>query len=227
MKPLLLLHGAIGYSQQLLPLQMALASNYQVYSLNFSGHGGTQLASEFSIESFAQQVIEFIQEKRFTSVSIFGYSMGGFVALYIAKNFPQYIGEVVTLGTKLSWDPQIAAAEIKMLNPEVIESKVPDFANELRHRHEPTDWKLVLRQTADMLRKLGENHPLPKESFKQISCRVLLIIGDRDKMVSLEETVAVKNVLPYGQLGVLPNTPHAIEKVNVELLTLLMVQFIQ
>jgi pimeloyl-ACP methyl ester carboxylesterase len=227
MKPLLLLHGAIGSSQQLLPLQMALAGNYQVYSLKFTGHGGSPLPNEFSIENFAQQVIEFIQEKGFTSVAIFGYSMGGFVALYIAKNFPQYIAEVLTLGTKLSWDPQIAAAEVKMLNPEVIESKVPDFANELRYRHQPTDWKVVLRQTADMLQKLGESHPLPKESFRLISCRVLLMIGDRDKMVSLEETIAVKNILPYGQLAVLPNTPHAIEKVNVELMTLLMVQFIQ
>ena len=42
------------------------------------------------------------------------------------------------------------------------------------------------------------------------------MLGDRDKMVTLDETVEVYKNLPQAQLAILPNTPHPIEKVNTD-----------
>lgn len=140
--------------------------------------------------------------------------MGGYVAMYLAKHHPQRIHKIITLATKFNWDEAIAAKEIKMLNAQKIEEKLPDFASTLQNRHAPNNWKTVLQKTVDMLVEMGSNNPLKTDNFKNIQQPVLLMLGDRDKMVTLNETLEVYNNLPQAQLAVLPNTQHPIEMVN-------------
>ncbi len=79
----------------------AFATHYDVYTLNFSGHGGKPAEAEFSIKQFAKEVLEWIKEKKFPKLSIFGYSMGGYVGLYMSSHYPELIVSIITLGTKL------------------------------------------------------------------------------------------------------------------------------
>ena len=217
MKDILLLHGAIGDSSQLLPLQQLLSADHRVHVINFNGHGGKPLSGKiFSIEHFAEEVLDFLTERTISSINIFGYSMGGFVALYLAKHYPDKVKAVITLATKFTWDESIAAKESAMLNANKIEEKIPAFAKTLQARHYPLNWKLLLQKTAAMLLILGKNNPLALHEFTTIQQPVQLMLGDRDKMVSLDETVAVFNQLPNAQLSVMPVTGHPIELVNTE-----------
>jgi hypothetical protein len=52
------------------------------------------------------------------------------------------------------------------------------------------------------------------------------MLGDRDKMVTLEETVTVYKNLLNAQLCILPNTPHPLEQVNVDLLAYVIYTFL-
>lgn len=215
MQDILLLHGAIGAADQLIPLEKELADSFSTHHLNFSGHGGSPFTDEqFSIKLFAAEVISFLNEKRIDSIPVFGYSMGGYVALYLAKHHPQRIKKIITLATKFNWDETIAAHEIKMLNPEKIAEKLPDFAGSLQKRHAPNDWKTVLEKTAAMLTEMGNDNPLKAADYPDIQQPVLLMLGDQDKMVSLQETVEVYKNLPNARLSVLPDTAHPIEMVN-------------
>jgi pimeloyl-ACP methyl ester carboxylesterase len=152
--------------------------------------------------------------------------MGGYVAYYLAKQHPQLIGKVVSLATKFYWDEETAAKEIKMLQPEVMEQKVPALAALLKQRHHPNDWKEVVQKTAGMLIEMGNDNPLKLVDYSTIKQPCLVMLGDKDKMVSLEETVAVLKQLPNGQLCVLPNTKHPIEAVDTELLSYMIKRFI-
>lgn len=228
MHSLLLLHGAIGAQNQLAPLAVLLADSYDVHTLNFSGHGGDPIpAHSFSIEAFAEDVIKFMEEKDLTQVSIFGYSMGGYVAMYLAKHHPEKIDKIVTLATKFHWDEAIAAKEVQMLNAEKIEAKVPAFANALKERHLPQDWKLVLSKTAGMMNTLGQHNTLQAEDYTSITTPALLLLGDRDKMVSIDETINVFKSLPAAQMAILPNTAHPIEQADWDLLSFFIKRFIQ
>src|ERR1051326_9543575 len=86
---LLLLHGAIGSKVQLEPLASLLGDKYSVHSMNFSGHGGEPLPEQFSIAGFANDVLSYLEGNNLPRVNIFGYSMGGYVALYLARHYPQ------------------------------------------------------------------------------------------------------------------------------------------
>ena len=215
MKHLLLLHGAIGAKDQLEKLTIELEKYFKVHAVNFSGHGGENFSNDFGIEAFTNDVLSYLDSNKINSVNIFGYSMGGYVALYMAKHFPERVNCVFTFATKFLWTTEIAQKEIKMLDPSLIEQKIPAFAKILEKRHQPNDWKLLLQKTSSMMLHMGDNNPLTPDDYKTILQPVLIGIGDSDNMVTMEETIAVYKNLPNSQMIVFPNTHHPIEKISI------------
>jgi len=226
MQNILLLHGAIGSAEQLEPLKTHLEKECVVHTFNFSGHGGKPANSPFSIENFAHEVIAFLDERNLDRISVFGYSMGGYVALYLARHYPERIESVITLATKFRWDPTIAEKEIQMLNSEKILEKLPAFAEILRERHSPVDWQQTLASTRELLTALGQNNVLKQEDYKAIECNCLVLLGDRDKMITFEETLEVYKALPNARMGMLPFSGHPIEQTNLDALAFLITQFL-
>jgi hypothetical protein len=101
------------------------------------------------------------------------------------------------------------------------------FAKELEQRHSPQDWKVVLNKTAEMMINLGNDPELKSEDFELLDNEVLLSVGDRDNMVSIEETVDVYRKFKKGSLLVIPGTPHPIERISVERLNFEIINFIK
>ncbi len=228
MQTLLLLHGAIGSVQQMQPLVKELGERYKIHTLNFSGHGGREFADEtFSIKLFADDVIAFLKDHNIDKVSIFGYSMGGYVGMYMAKHYPDKLDKVITLATKYHWDKTTAEKEAKMLDPEKMQAKIPAFAAILQERHTPEDWKKVVAATAEMMLALGNDNTIQQTDYSSILHPCLIMLGDRDKMVSLGETVTTYKALPNGSLCILPATPHPIEQIDTVLLASMIKQFLQ
>jgi len=152
---------------------------------------------------------------------------GGYVGMYLAKHHPEKVTRIITLATKYHWDEATAAKEVKMLDPEKIVQKIPSFADALKERHAPNDWREVLQKTADMMLALGGDNTLKAEDYTAINIPALLLIGDRDKMITLEETIAVYKALPDAQMGMLPDSQHPIEQTNIELLAVMIKRFLR
>lgn len=228
MQRLLLLHGAIGAADQLQDLKEELSDTYEVHTLNFAGHAGTAMPAEpFSIPLFAEQVHRYIEDQQLQQVNIFGYSMGGYVAMYLAKMYPQSVHKVITLATKFHWDEETAAKEMRQADPEKIAAKVPAFAEALQKRHAPNDWKELLQRTGSMLEALGKSNTLQPVDYNSIEASCLVLLGDRDKMITLEETLNVYWSLPKAEMGILPNTAHPIEQANKTMLSSMIRYFLQ
>ncbi|HET6228289.1 MAG TPA: alpha/beta fold hydrolase [Bacteroidia bacterium] len=215
MQHLLLLHGALGAADQFQPLIAALSNTHHIHAINFYGHGGETNIEAFTIETFADQVLTYLQRNNIDKANIAGYSMGGYVALYLAKKHPEKVNKIFTLATKFLWTPAIAEQEIKLLNPEKMAEKLPAFAQTLEKRHAPNDWKMLLNKTAKMMIGLGNHSPLTSADLQKIDVPVLISTGDKDNMVTLEETIAAYRQLKKANLLVLPATAHPIEKVNI------------
>ncbi|CAN5837265.1 hypothetical protein BH10BAC2_BH10BAC2_34350 [soil metagenome] len=226
MQHLLLLHGALGAKVQFEQLAEKLKDDFIIQALNFPAHGGEAIPeTALSIELYANDVLLYMDKQNIQEVNIFGYSMGGYVAMYIVKHFPEKVIKIITLASKFYWDEAIAAKEIKMLDAATIELKVPAFAQQLAARHAPNDWKLLLQKTAEMMLNLGSNNTLKTGDYTTIAIPTLLMLGDRDKMVTLDETVAVYKNLLNAQMAVLPNTAHLLEQVNIDLLSYMIKYF--
>jgi pimeloyl-ACP methyl ester carboxylesterase len=211
----LLLHGALGAKTQLHPLKELLSNDREVYSMNFSGHGGEPFSNAgFGIEVFADDVRAFMDAHSLDRVDIFGYSMGGYVALWFAWLYPQRVNSIVTLGTKFDWDVSSAEKEARKVNPEKILEKIPAFARILEHRHAPNDWKELLRKTGDMMLGLGRQPLLTEEIIRAIAIPTQVVLGDLDDMADRAYSERVAGLLPGGSFLSLENTPHPIEKLK-------------
>jgi len=228
MEHLLLLHGAIGSKDQWQPIIPLLEDRFVLHPINFPGHGNTTLPeADFSIPLFVTSVLHYLNEQQIEKASVFGYSMGGYVAISLAKQFPERINRIITLGTKINWNETEAAKEIAKLQPDIIQAKIPAFAEQLSNRHQAAGWKTVLAQTANLIKDLGNNQYLSNTEWSGFSTPTILMLGDKDKMVTLEETVALQKQLPNAQLAVLPDTPHPIEQVNLSLLVFMIKHFLR
>lgn len=214
----LLLHGALGSASQLEPIKKALTDQgHTVASMNFSGHSGEPFSVRgFGIEVFADDIKNFLSDwKSHEPVNIFGYSMGGYVALWFAHLHPERVGRIITLGTKFDWDPASAKREVAKLNADKIVEKVPAFARILEHRHAPNDWRELIRRTSEMMLQLGNMPLLTEDILASINNDVEIWLGDRDDMADREYSERVASILPGGSFKLLRDTPHPLEKLNL------------
>jgi len=215
---LILLHGALGSKNQFSTLKSSLEKSFKVHAINFEGHGGTITTRDFSIELFTQNVINYIEANSIKDAIVFGYSMGGYVALNTALKIPNKIKKIHTLGTKFTWDLASAEKEVKMLNPTKIEEKIPLFAEKLKQEHAPQNWKEVVDKTAAMMLNMAKGAKLLDADFKKIKQQVVIGIGSLDTMVSYEESAYVSEVLPNSRVVKLDGVKHPIDTIKTNVL---------
>lgn len=95
---ILMLHGAIGSEKQFHPLMEAIGNQLEIWTFNFSGHGGKPFSDKpFMVIELANEVLDFLD------------------CTYLALHHPERVVSVATLATKWRWTPEIAAKEVKML----------------------------------------------------------------------------------------------------------------
>lgn len=215
---IVLIHGALGTGSQLEPLSALLSDDFTCHLIELEGHGATPLGGDsYSFARFSEQIEALIQREDIAPAVLFGYSMGGYAALKVAADSPNLVRYVITLGTKMAWNPEAAAKEVSQLNPAKIREKVPAFAYDLEWRH-GDEWERVLSNTAALMTELGQRPLLDNAALSRIAAPVRFIVGDRDKVVTIDETTAAAASVPRGECVILPDTPHMFEQVNVDLI---------
>lgn len=226
---ILFLHGALGISEDLLPLMGHFEKKgFRTLSMNFSGHSkSTRPALEFRIENFAQDLEDYVQKHQLRDLIVFGYSMGGYVALYHAAHFEDSpIRQIVTYGTKFDWSEESLKTEIPRLDPDFLHSKSPAFVEGLIAKHGPDRWKTLLLSTAHMMQNLEKLDGLQRADVEDVQVPVLLLRGSEDRMVSASETESMAEWLVNGSTKTIEGSRHEIERANIQLIAEAMEEFI-
>lgn len=224
--PLILLHGAIGSKEQFKQLIPELEPFFFVYTFDFEGHGGIESQNDFSINLFTNNLLDFIKKEQLTKPFIFGYSMGGYVALNFASKFPNELDKIITYGTKFDWNPEDAEKEASRLNPIKIQEKVPQFAQSLAKIHGEKNWSTVVDKTAKMMLNLGNGESLNENDFSTISNKVLITIGSKDAMVSIEESKSATNQIKNSNFLLLEDFTHPIEQNDLKIISKTIIDYL-
>jgi len=228
MQNLLLLHGALGAPVHFAPYTSFLEKHFTLHIIEFAGHGNAAIPEGgITMQCYIDQVATYCAAKELTQVHVFGYSMGGYAALALALQKPGLIASVLTLATKLEWTKEGALLESRKLDPEIIREKIPQFATQLAQLHGTDKWRLLLPAIAEMMKDLGNAPLLDTEKLAALTIPTQLMVGDKDNMVTLEETVSAAKAIPGGKLAVLPATKHPLELVRPGLVMSLMSDFWQ
>ena len=224
--PVLLLHGALGAAATMAPLAERLTPHFTVHGLDFRGHGASpDPGVPLTMELLAEQVAAYVTAHGLAPARIFGHSLGGYVALQLAEARPALVSRVATLAMKLAWTPEISAQMRRQFDPATIRARAPRVADALAALHTGMGWEHLLPATSTMLDDLGARPRLTRDVFARITHPVRLGIGDRDTMVTIEETLDAYRALPGGELEVLPATPHPMERVDLDRLSRSLVAF--
>jgi pimeloyl-ACP methyl ester carboxylesterase len=224
---LILLHGALGSSKSFEALIPHLSQHYKLIVPDLNWHGSRSKADGgFKMQDLVNDLEDILEKEAVQSTNVFGFSMGGYVALSLVLKKPEYFQKIMTLGTKLDWKPEQAEKESKMLYPEKIQEKVPQFAQHLKSLH-GGNWDHLCKQTSEMMKGLGTRPIVTTENITSIDFPIRLCMGDQDHMVSLEETNAFYSALSQGEMQVFPKTPHPVEKVKAKLLAQSILEFLE
>lgn len=95
-KPLLILHGYLGMSDNWKTLAGQIASEgFQLHILDLRNHGRSFHSDEFTYEAMVQDIVEYCEANNLDKVSILGHSMGGKVAMFFATTYPEKVDKLI------------------------------------------------------------------------------------------------------------------------------------
>ncbi|MCC3649417.1 alpha/beta fold hydrolase [Cytobacillus firmus] len=205
-EPLVLLHGFCGskdYWARVIPI---LAENFRVIAMDLPGHEGSGLPEgEPSIEKMAEVIKGAMDELGLEKVSLFGHSLGGYVALAFAEAYEEKLKSFSLIHSTASPDSEegkkgrdVAAGKIDKEGIEsFIEGLVPklfapgekhpdqiQMAKEIGYRTRAEGAKAALKA---MKQRSGRSHVL-----KNTKLPVLIVAGEQDQIVPPEKSFAVK-----------------------------------
>ena len=96
-KPLLILHGYFGMSDNWKTLGNQFSENYQVHLIDQRNHGRSFHASEFNYEVLVEDLKRYIDYHQLDDVYIIGHSMGGKTAMLFAVTYSELVNKLVVV----------------------------------------------------------------------------------------------------------------------------------
>lgn len=94
-KPLIILHGLFGSSDNWLTLGRKFAENFKVYIVDQRNHGQSFHSDDFSYEAMAADLKQFLAAQNIENPHILGHSMGGKTAMNFATTFPDRVDKLI------------------------------------------------------------------------------------------------------------------------------------
>lgn len=94
-KPLLILHGYLGMSDNWKSLGNLFAENYEVHLIDQRNHGRSFHTYEFDYELLVADLLHYIKHFNLEKVNLLGHSMGGKVVMLFAAKYPQYVEKLI------------------------------------------------------------------------------------------------------------------------------------
>lgn len=212
---LLLLPGLLGsISTQWQSFVKALLPTHRVILMDLRGHGrSTNAADTLHAEDMLNDVLGLLDMLQVTAVHIAGYSLGGYLGLMAALSRPKLVTTLLMHATKFYWTPEAVKAMRAQLDPDTMAQKVPTYADQLAQEHGGRNWRGLVRQAGDLIVELSQKG-ITEKMAANTQCPVLVSVGEKDSLVSILEAQRLAQVMPHGELLVLPGVRHPFQTIR-------------
>lgn len=217
-RPIVLLPGAFmtihTNFEALIP---ELAKDRKVIAVELQGHGHTgDIERPFSQESFADDVFALLQYLKIDSADVFGYSLGGEVALQLAIRHPQVVRKLIVVSATYKdegWTKETRAI-LPTISPAMFEG-APMKVEYDSIAPDPKHWP----QFVEKLKQLAvKPFDFGAEKIKAIKAPTLLIAGDGDgvlpeHVLEMYRLLGGNYMIDFGpvhktQLAIFPGSSH-------------------
>jgi pimeloyl-ACP methyl ester carboxylesterase len=215
--PLILLHGGTSSCNTWETYLPIFSPHFRVTTPDSRAHGRTNNpAGELSYRQMADDMAEFIKELNLDRPIVCGYSDGGQVALELGMHYPGLCRALV-VGAAWYRFSELYLDTMKMagfdgpgqVDYTHIEENSFDWVEEMKQEHvssqNPEYWKELVKQISTLWwTPLDYQY----EDFQKISEPTLVMLGDRDGIVELQQAVDEYESIPNSELFIIPNADH-------------------
>ncbi len=242
-KPLIILHGLFGMSDNWIPVAKRLSRNLKVILVDLRNHGHSPHSDEFNYKVMADDVVQLINKLDLNYPAILGHSMGGKVAMNLALNYSDLIKNliVVDIAPKVYYNPYFTKILDSLLSlnlnryksrKEIEDSLKKTITNpfirkflmkNIVRNNSHFRWRINLSAIKKNVRFLLE----PIDSEKTYKEPTLFIKGERSDYITDEDIPGIKSLFPKAIIKIVPGAAHWVHVDAPEMLTDEILSFIK
>ena len=189
--PLVLLHGN-GEDYTYFKRQMEpFSQQYRVIALDTRGHGKSPRGiAPFTLEQFAGDLKEFLDQRGITKCHLLGFSDGGNIALLFALRYPQYVEKLILNGANLTPAGVKLSTQLPIAAGWCASGVCGLFSKKAK-----ANW--------EMLNLMVTQPHIRPQTLEKLTVPTLVIAGERD-MIREKHTRLIAASLPNSKLVILP-----------------------
>lgn len=241
---ILILHGFMGNGSDF-PLVVSQLKDYCCLMVDLPGHGKTKVKQDtnYQMSNLALALIKLLEELGIKQCGLWGYSMGGRIALYLAIYFPQYFQGVILesaspgLETQAERNRRIAQdfkLAQKLESTDLSQFIQQWYSNPLFDSlvQYPHYQQLVARRLNNDPEKLAKSlrliglgmQPTLWNYLSQIEISLLLVVGELDsKFIAINHKIL--DLCPQAKLNVVKDSGHNVHFEQPSVMSELIRQF--
>ncbi|MBS1489478.1 MAG: alpha/beta fold hydrolase [Bacteroidetes bacterium] len=225
-KPLIILHGLLGSSDNWHTLAKFFADYFSVYTIDQRNHGQSPHSDELNYKVLTEDLEGFFEEHEINNANLIGHSMGGKTVMNFAVKNPSKVNQLVVVdmvpkfyvvkhdrlveGMKAIPLPEIttrAEAEVVLAGYEP-EPAVRQFLlkNLARDENNRFFWRPNLKAIDEHLQEVGEGLPYTGIFDKP----TLFIFGKKSNYFAEGDETNIKKIFPKSEFAFL-DTGHWVQ----------------
>ena len=215
---IILLHGS-GQSHVVwsLTAQYLSDQNYNVFALDFPGHGNSEGDSLKTIEEMAEWLEKVITKIGIQDLTLVGHSQGCLVALEYTNKFPKKIKNLIFVAG--SYEIPVNKSLIDLAHSGDMESL--NLMMKWGYGHSKqfiggNPLQKILNSSREVIEVLSvdlkacNNYKNGINAVKKIKCRTFFIFGESDKMIKLENGKEFSGLISGSEIHVIKDCGHMI-----------------
>lgn len=225
-KPLIILHGLFGSSDNWFSLAKVFAEHFTVYLVDQRNHGQSPHADDMNYKLLTEDLDKFILEHHIENPHIIGHSMGGKTAMNFAVKYPDKLHKLIIVDIAPKQYPvhhdhildglhDINLTTLtsrneadQLLSKQVPEPAVRQFLlkNLARNEESKFEWRINIHAIDEHIREIGAG----MQYDGQFTGPTLFIKGARSNYYAPGDEENILNIFPTAQFTTL-NTGHWVQ----------------
>lgn len=226
-KPIVILHGLFGSSDNWLTVSKAIVEKYEVFLIDLRNHGQSPHTSSHTYEEMAEDLAQFLIQNNLEKIILIGHSMGGKTAMAFAQKYPQKIEKLIVVDISPRYYPPHHQRELDALHSldlsklqnrqeadEIMAKIIPELGVRqflLKNLYRTEDgifkWRMNLPVLTSEINRIGD------ESLKnsKISIPTLFLRGENSNYISENDIKLIQTIFTNVQTRTISNAGHWIQ----------------
>ncbi|NMC13886.1 MAG: alpha/beta fold hydrolase [Chloroflexi bacterium] len=223
--PVLFVHGYPLNQKIWQPQIEGLSDIVRIITPDLRGHGESQASErEYSMDLFAEDCAALLDAIPITQkIVLCGLSMGGYVSFAFLRKYSSRLAGLILTATRASPDSEtvkqnrekaITQVQSEGVN-KVIDNMLPKLLSPLSMAHNPA----LVNQVREIMQSVSsqgyigdltgmKNRPDSTPLLPTINIPTLLIFGDQDEIISIDEAKRLDSLIPDSRLEIINGAGH-------------------